>query len=176
MQVRLLQGQVSEDAQRLATCITGAVKPTGNLAHAAVLGVEMQFLQWGWSAGEALGALPDIQKSLGLGRPTYREALIILQGRGLVDVRRGPGGGLFTAAPTAEDVVRAMMMHLAIAGASAACIEEFRLLVWRMIVDSAIDRSLGSQLVPAPPFGLGLCSRPRATARQSSHAPRRSNR
>ena len=94
-------GKVSDDARRLTSCIIGAEVPTGNLAHEAVSAMEMHLLQRGWPVGEVLGALPDVQKGLGLGRPTCREAMIILEARGLLDVRRGPGGGLFVAAPTA---------------------------------------------------------------------------
>jgi DNA-binding FadR family transcriptional regulator len=132
--------KVSDAARRLTSCIIGADDPTGNRAHEAVSAVEMHFLQRGWPVGEALGALPDVQKSLGLGRPACREAIIILEARGLLDVRRGPGGGLFVAAPTAEEVVGAMLMYLTISGASGTCIQEFRLLVWRMVVEAAIDR------------------------------------
>ena len=119
MRLSFSPGKVSDDAQRLMSCIIGADDPTGNLAHEAVSAVEMHLLQRGWPVGEALGGLPEVQKDLGLGRPACREAMIILEARGLLDVRRGPGGGLFVAAPTAEDVVGAMLMYLTISGASA---------------------------------------------------------
>jgi DNA-binding FadR family transcriptional regulator len=145
MNISFSPGKVSDDAQRLASCIIGADDPTGNLAHEAVSVVEMHLLQRGWPVGEALGALPDVQKGLGLGRPACREAMIILEARGLLDVRRGPGGGLLVAAPTAVDVVGAMLMYLTISGASGDRIQEFRLLVWRMIVEAAIDRGAVGQ-------------------------------
>jgi len=124
------------------SCAIGADRQTVNLALDAVSDVEMHLLQRGWPVGEALGAIPDIQKVLGLGRPACREAIIILEARGLLNVRRGRKGGLFVAAPTAEDVVGAMLMHLAISGARTECVQEFRLLVWRMVVEAAIKRSL----------------------------------
>jgi DNA-binding FadR family transcriptional regulator len=131
------------------SCIIGADDPTGNRAHEAVAAVEMRLLQTGWPVGEALGGLRDVQKDLGLGRPAFREAMIILEARGLLDVRRGPGGGLFVAAPTAQDVVGAMLMHLVLSRASGNCIQEFRLLVWRMVVEAAIDRSVGASATAA---------------------------
>jgi len=142
-------GKVSDDARRLTSCIIGANGATGNLALEAVSAVEMHLLQRGWPVGESLGALPEVQKSLGLGRPSCREAVIILEARGLLNVRRGPGGGLFVAAPTADDVVNSMLMYLAISGASRVCIQEFRLLVWRMIAEAAIDRGLGAPATAA---------------------------
>jgi DNA-binding FadR family transcriptional regulator len=112
------------------------------LAHEAVANIELQLLQRGWPVGEALGSIPDFQRMLGLGRPACHEAIIILEARGFLDVRRGRKGGLFVAAPTPEVVVGAMLMYLAVSGASAECIREFRLLVWRMVVQAAIERDV----------------------------------
>jgi len=149
MRLSFSPAKVSDDARRLTACIIGADDPTGNLAHEAVSAVEMHLLQRGWPLGEALGALPDVQKGLGLGRPACREAMIILEARGLLDVRRGPGGGLFVAAPTPEDVVGAMLMYLTISGASPECIPEFRLQAWRMVVEAALDRGVHAQAAAA---------------------------
>jgi DNA-binding FadR family transcriptional regulator len=134
----------SDAARRLIACIIGANEPTGNRAHEAVSAVEMHLLQRGWPVGTALGALPDVQKRLSLGRPACREAMIILEARGLLDVRRGPGGGVFVAAPSAEDVVGALLMYLTICGASRDCVQVFRLLAWRMVVEAAIDHGVGA--------------------------------
>jgi len=120
----------------------GADRHRATLAQEAVSHVEMQFLQSGWPVGEALGAIPDFQRVLGLGRPACHEAIIILEARGFLDVRRGRKGGLFVAAPTAEVVAGAMLMYLAISGAGAECIRDFRLLVWRMVVQSSISRGV----------------------------------
>jgi len=111
--------------------------------------VEMHLLQRGWHAGESLGAFSEFQKDLGLGRPACRQAVIILEARGLLDVRRGPGGGLFVTTPTAEDVVGAMLMYLIINGADRDCIPEFRLLMWRMVVEAAIDSGAGAHATAA---------------------------
>lgn len=128
-----------DELQQISGCMLGEVEPA-SLAHEAVLDMEMGLLRQGWPVGQSLGALPDVRKRLGLGRPAFREAVTILEARGLLDVRRGPGGGLFVAAPALEDVAGAVLMHLALAGESHACIEQFRLLVWRMIVSVAIER------------------------------------
>ena len=67
----------SDAARRLIACIIGANEPTGNRAHEAVSAVEMHLLQRGWPVGTALGALPDVQKRLSLGRPACREEMCI---------------------------------------------------------------------------------------------------
>lgn len=133
------QAAGADELQHVSDRMLGNVE-AASLAHEAVLGVEMGLLRQGWPVGQSLGALPDVRKRLGLGRPAFREAVTILEARGLLDVRRGPGGGLFVAAPALEDVVGAVVMFLALGGETHACIEEFRLLVWRAIVHVAIER------------------------------------
>ena len=123
----------------------GAETPTGNRAHEAVFSVEMNLLERSWPVGESLGSLPDVQKALGIGRPACREAITILEARGVLESRRGPGGGLFVRAPTLEDVVGATLMYLALTGATQDCVPEFRRVVWRMVVAAAIQRPLPIQ-------------------------------
>jgi DNA-binding FadR family transcriptional regulator len=147
----LALGVGSDDVQRVGVCMIGAVAPS-SLAHEAVLSMEMDLLRQGWPVGQSLGALPDVRKRLGLGRPASREAITILEARGLLDVRRGPGGGLFVAAPALEDVAGAVLMYLALTGGTNACIAEFRLLVWRMVVTAVFQRR-GSTPLAANPSG-----------------------
>jgi DNA-binding GntR family transcriptional regulator len=142
---------IADDARQLACCIIGA-NDSGTLAHEVVSAVEIQFLQRGWPVGEPLGALAQVQKDLGLGRPACREAITILEARGVLDVRRGPGGGVFVAAPTAEDVVEAMLMYLLVTGADPGCIQQFRHLAWRMVVETALERGID---VDSPAGGSG---------------------
>lgn len=144
----LMPGSVADDLQRLGACMLGEVDPA-SLAHEAVIEMELGLLRQGWPVGQSLGALPDVRKRLGLGRPAFREAITILEARGLLDVRRGPGGGLFVAAPALEDIAGAILLLLALSGETRACIEEFRLLVWRMIVISAIQRRIVPSTAPA---------------------------
>jgi hypothetical protein len=150
--------KISDDARRVRSTAIGAERHMATLAHGAVSDVEMQFLQKGWPVGQALGAIPDFQRLLGLGRPACHEAIIILEARGFLDVRRGRNGGLFVAAPTAEVVVGALLMYLAISGAGAECIQEFRLLVWRMVVEAAIKRGIPEvdPAVDAGPWGFAF--------------------
>lgn len=147
----------TDELQHVSDRMLGNVNPA-SLAHEAVLGVEMGLLRQGWPVGQSLGALPDVRKRLGLGRPAFREAITILEARGLLDVRRGPGGGLFVASPALEDVVGAVLMYLALAGETHACIEEFRLLVWRMIVNAAVKRRISPPLCNDMPSQWGFAA------------------
>ena len=157
MNANIRLGTRKDELQRISACMLGAVAPA-TLAHEAVLAMEMGLLREGWPVGQSLGALPEVRKHLGLGRPAFREALTILEARGLLDVRRGPGGGLFVAAPSLEDVASAVLMHLALAGETHACIDEFRLLVWRMIVNAAIERRVSPDPCGASPGQWGFAA------------------
>lgn len=135
---------MDDSQQRMSACMMGITAPSApvSVAHEAVVSIEMDLFRQGWPVGQSLGALPDVQKQLGLGRPASREAITILEARGMLDVRRGPGGGLFVAAPSLDDVAGSILMYLALAGETYACIEEFRLLMWRMIVKTAIQQNV----------------------------------
>jgi DNA-binding FadR family transcriptional regulator len=151
-------GEISDDARRVRSCAIGVDRQTANLAFQAVSAVEMHLLHRGWPVGEPLGAIPEFQKALGLGRPACQETIIILEARGLVDVRRGRNGGLFVAAPTVEDVVGAMLMYLAISSARTECIQQFRLFTWRMVVEAAIKRRIAcfDAIGGASPLGFAF--------------------
>lgn len=149
---------MDELQQRMGASMIGAVASTvpASIAHEAVVFMEMDLLRQGWPVGQALGALPEVQKRLGLGRPASREAITILEARGLLDVRRGPGGGLFVAVPPLEDVAGSILMYLALAGQTHACIQEFRLVVWRMIVKTAIQQRVSLHACAATPGEWGF--------------------
>ncbi|HMO67746.1 MAG TPA: GntR family transcriptional regulator, partial [Novosphingobium sp.] len=44
-------------------------------------------------AGEQIGSLPELAKALGVGIVTVQQAARVLEHEGLLEVRRGPGGG-----------------------------------------------------------------------------------
>lgn len=144
-----LSANVTGDAWQVSTNVIGLGEGTRNLAHDAVVAMELQLLGKGWPTGAPLGTLPEVRKSLDLGRPACREAMTILEARGLVDIRCGPGGGLFVSAPMLEDVAGAVLMYLAASGKTQDSILDFRLIVWRMIVDAAFRRPELAVAMPA---------------------------
>ncbi|HEY5855351.1 MAG TPA: FCD domain-containing protein [Aldersonia sp.] len=52
------------------------------------------------AAGARLGTKRELQHQCGVAMATVNEALRILQSRGIITVRSGPGGGIFAAAQT----------------------------------------------------------------------------
>jgi DNA-binding FadR family transcriptional regulator len=63
-------------------------------------------------AGEALPSESQLQKTLGVSRPTLRAAFRILESEHLVTMRRGSRGGAWVSAPTTDVVARRAGVYL----------------------------------------------------------------
>jgi GntR family transcriptional regulator, transcriptional repressor for pyruvate dehydrogenase complex len=57
---------------------------------------------------ERIGTLPELAKTLGVGIVTVQQAARILEHEGLLEVRRGPGGGYYGARPDEAALERAI--------------------------------------------------------------------
>lgn len=57
---------------------------------------------------ERIGSLPDLAKAFGVGIVTVQQAARILEHEGLLEVRRGPGGGYYGARPDEAALERAI--------------------------------------------------------------------
>jgi GntR family transcriptional repressor for pyruvate dehydrogenase complex len=60
------------------------------------------------SDGDLIGSLPDLARVLGVGIVTIQQAARILEHEGLLDVRRGPGGGYYGRRPDAATLERSL--------------------------------------------------------------------
>lgn len=69
------------------------VSPLAHVAAERIAG-----MAHGQQPGARLGTKNDLRRSVGVSVGTFNEALRLLQSRGLVSVRSGPGGGVFVAA------------------------------------------------------------------------------
>ncbi|HUF97319.1 MAG TPA: GntR family transcriptional regulator [Ilumatobacter sp.] len=70
--------------------------------------------------GDMLPPEADLMAKLGVGRPTLREALRLLESEGLARVQRGNVGGVRIEAPDRGILARYSSLHLAMAGTSLA--------------------------------------------------------
>ncbi len=64
--------------------------------------------------GACIGSLPELAKSFGIGVVTVQQAARVLEHEGLLNVRRGPGGGYFGARPDASALERSLAIYLRI--------------------------------------------------------------
>ena len=63
-------------------------------------------------AGELIGSLPDLARALGVGIVTVQQAARILEHEGLLEVRRGPGGGYYGMRPDAAALERSLAAYM----------------------------------------------------------------
>jgi DNA-binding FadR family transcriptional regulator len=64
--------------------------------------LEEEIVERGLNAGERLGTKEDLRKRFGVAAATVNEALRLLEARGMIEARPGPGGGVFVAAPSSR--------------------------------------------------------------------------
>lgn len=64
--------------------------------------LEQEIVDNGLLAGERLGTKEDIRNRFGYAVATVNEALRLLETRGLIEARPGPGGGIFVASPSSR--------------------------------------------------------------------------
>ena len=62
--------------------------------------------------GERIGSLRSIADALGVGIVTVQQAARVLEHEGLLDVRRGPGGGYYGKRPDARTLERSLDAYL----------------------------------------------------------------
>jgi DNA-binding FadR family transcriptional regulator len=64
-----------------------------------------------------IGSLPELARLLDVGTVTVQQAARVLEHEGLLQVRRGPGGGYFGVRPDAASLERAVATYLRVRGA-----------------------------------------------------------
>ncbi|WP_016696320.1 FadR/GntR family transcriptional regulator [Rhodococcus rhodochrous] len=89
--------------------------------------------------GARLGTKQELQERCGVSKGTFNEALRLLQARGLVTVRSGPGGGLFAAEPTPAVRIGNAMLALDRMETSAADAVRIRSALEPLLIDDAIE-------------------------------------
>lgn len=62
--------------------------------------------------GKQIGSLPDLARDFGVGIVTVQQAARILEHEGLLEVRRGPGGGYFGRRPDAASLERLLAAYM----------------------------------------------------------------
>src|SRR6478609_12186507 len=92
--------------------VTIAAQPPGSAssrvprAEAVARDLEIEILCDGLSPGERLGTKDDIRQRFGVAVATINEAVRLLEMRGLIEARPGPGGGLFVATSSVRVAIR----------------------------------------------------------------------
>lgn len=84
--------------------------------------------------GEFIGAEADLLLTLGISRPTLRQAAKVVENDRLIMVRRGAGGGFYAKRPSARDALQAPAMWLKL---QAATLEQMNAASWLIFPQAA---------------------------------------
>jgi DNA-binding FadR family transcriptional regulator len=88
--------------------------------------IENDIAALGLSAGGALGSLRELTERYRQGRSVVREAVSLLERRGLGRMRPGPSGGFIVAKPTATAIGGELANYLRAAGAASQSLQDAR--------------------------------------------------
>ena len=78
------------------------------------------------SAGEKLPAERELKETFGVSRGTLREALRVLEQKGLIEIRLGVGGGAFVKSASIQPVSESLALLLGSRKATSRDLSEFR--------------------------------------------------
>jgi DNA-binding FadR family transcriptional regulator len=112
-------------------------------SRAAVLAdhIEAAIADGAIAAGARLGTKEELRRSHDVAYGTLNEALRILQQRGYVTSRTGPGGGLFASAPTANFRLSQLILGFREGGTLADCAVVRHALEEPVALDAARSRT-----------------------------------
>ncbi len=104
----------------------GAEVPRLYAAEELALRIERQIVADRLGPGSRLGTKAEIRDRYEFAGGTVNEAVILLETRGMVEARPGPGGGLFVAAPAPRTRLDLLLRELLVAAPAAADCRELR--------------------------------------------------
>jgi DNA-binding FadR family transcriptional regulator len=96
--------------------------------------------------GERLPNEQEMMALYGAGRPTVREALRLLETRGLIMLKTGPGGGPIVRRPPKGSLSEALSLVLQVEGASFADVTDARSALEPMIARRAAERITDAEI------------------------------
>lgn len=103
--------------------------PEVKLAKVLAQRLETDIAEAGWPVGEIFASEDDLRGRYGVSRAALREAIRLLEHRGVVRTRRSPPGGLVVQAPDARPLARAMAVYLEFVGATVGDLLRARVLL-----------------------------------------------
>ncbi len=112
--------------QLLPDSVVLAESAQGKGAEAVARNITQTIVTEGLQPGELVGTEPELIAREGVSRALLREAVRLLEHHQIARMRRGPGGGLFVAAPTTNAVTEVAAIYLARQGMQLAELAEMR--------------------------------------------------
>lgn len=103
--------------------------------------IESRIVVEGWAAGYPLGTEATWAQELQVSRWIVREALALLEQKGVVESRRGRYGGVFVAASLGEAACNSLSTYLEFIRVSAADLRAVRGGLQRTVIELALERT-----------------------------------
>jgi DNA-binding FadR family transcriptional regulator len=103
----------------LAPPSLGARRRTPKISEAVARGLADEIITSGLAAGTRLPPEKEMTETFGVGRTTLREALRLLESRGVLTIRAGPRGGPVVRHPSPSDLSEALTLILQFESATA---------------------------------------------------------
>jgi DNA-binding FadR family transcriptional regulator len=126
--------------QLLPDSVVLAESPQGKGAEAVARNISQTVVVENLQPGDLVGTEPELIEREGVSRALLREAVRLLEYHHIARMRRGPGGGLFVMAPSANAVTETAAIYLARQGMTLAELAELRTGVEVAITDLAAQR------------------------------------
>jgi DNA-binding FadR family transcriptional regulator len=126
--------------QLLPDSVVLAQSVQGKGAEVVARNITQTIVADGMQPGELVGTEPELIEQEGVSRALLREAVRLLEHHQIARMRRGPGGGLFVMAPSANAVTEMAAIYLARRGMKLAELAELRTGVEVAIADLAAER------------------------------------
>lgn len=104
-----------------------------------------QILGRGMTNGEPLPSEAELIAEHGFSRGTVREALRLLESDGLIEIRRGPHGGIRVAEPDLSQITRSLALRLTLAETTTRSFSAFRQLVEPAAAAAAAEHATEEQ-------------------------------
>ncbi len=136
-------------SERIYLASTSEGEPAQRLAAEKLARlIEDDILALGLVPGSALGSMREMTERYGQGRSVVREAVSLLERRGLGRMRPGPCGGFILAKPTPEAIGADLAQYLRDTGASARALQDARaalelMRAWQTAATEPVVRLLG---------------------------------
>ena len=126
--------------QLLPDSVVLAQSVQGKGAEVVARNITQSIVAEGMQPGDLVGTEPELIEQEGVSRALLREAVRLLEHHQIARMRRGPGGGLFVMAPSANAVTEVAAIYLARRGMKLAELAELRTGVEVAIADLAAER------------------------------------
>ena len=126
--------------QLLPDSVVLAQSAQGKGAEMVARKITQMIVTEGMQPGALVGTEPELIEREGVSRALLREAVRLLEHHQIARMRRGPGGGLFVMAPSADAVTETAAIYLARRGMQLSELAELRTGVEVAITDLAAQR------------------------------------